>query len=144
MRPDTVTAVVAIAISVLSALGTLYRGVRRRERDKGAAPYLIGDAAIREAETALAWKDRRLTELAESEAKLKTDLAGAVATSAAQQEQLTKLQARLYSVESENRELKSYKEESDRRDRAARERIAQLETDVEDLKRKLSLGGGAY
>jgi len=144
MNADTVAAVAAVAVSVATALGTLYRGVRRRERDQGAAPFLAGKVAIEEAETALAWKDRRIRELAESEATLKTDLAAAVATSAAQQEQLTRLQARLYQVETENRDLLAHKADSEQRDRASRERISALETTVDDLKRKLALGGPTY
>ena len=144
MNADTLAALGAVALSVLTALGTLYRGVRRRERDKAVAPFIAGKAAIEEAQTALAWKDRRLTELTESEANLKTQLAGAVATSAAQQEQITHLQAEMWQLKSQYGEVLSRAETAERREREARERITQLEDTVGDLKRKLALGGPPY
>lgn len=132
---------VAVILSGFTAAGVLIAGWRKRIQDAARRPFLAGNAAIEEAQTALRLKDNRLAELTQSEANLRTQLAAATGTAEAQQEQITRLQARLYTVEEENRDLRSQAENAQRDARDARTRIGQLEDEMADLKRKLSLGG---
>jgi len=132
---------IAVILSGFTAVGVLYVGWRKRVQDAARRPFLAGTAAIEEAQTALRLKDNRLAELTESEARLKSDLAAAKGTADAQQEQITKLQARLYAVEGENRDLRGRAENAERDAREAKNLIGQLQDEMTDLKRKLSLGG---
>lgn len=144
MNTTTALADTAVVLSVATALGTLYRGWRRRIQDAARRPFLAGQAAVEEAETALRLKDNRLAELAKSEAESKQKLAAAEGKADALGEQLTQLQAKMYRVEAENRELLARAQTAEDREREARGRIGTLENQVADLTRKLSLGGPAY
>lgn len=140
MSTYTILASIALSISILTSGGTMYRGWRRRQRDAGAQPFVAGKEAIHEAEVALRWKDRRLTELEEREAHSAAAVRTANATIEQQNAQLTMLQAQMYQVIARNKQLEEASETAERDLRAARARIGDLETQMEDLKRKLQLG----
>jgi len=136
-----VAAYTAVVVAAASAITTFLRGYRKRAADAAVEPYLIGPAAIEEAKAALALKDTRLADLAASESTLRTKLAGAIAQNEAQQEQIGKLQAGMYRLKEQLTEATMRAEEAERRERTSRDRITQLEEDLADLKRKMSLGG---
>jgi uncharacterized protein HemX len=144
MTLEAVSAVAGLAISSATAAGVLIRGWRRRIQDAARKPFLTGAAAIEEAETALRLKDQRLAQLTASEAESREKLAQAEGKLRAQGQQLTELQASMYRLESENRELLSRAETAESREREARVRIGTLEDQVADLNRKLSLGGPGF
>lgn len=139
MTPDAIAAYTALAVAVISAVTGLYRGWRKRLQDAARQPFLIGTAAIEEAQTALRLKDDRIAELTRSEGSLKSQLAAATGAADAQQEQIVQLQSRLYQTEAQNRDLKIRAENSERREQEALTRISDLERDISDLKRKLAL-----
>lgn len=144
MTLEAVSAVGALVIATGTALGTLYRGWRRRLQDAARRPFLVGQAAVEEAETALRLKDRRLNELVASESALQQKLAAAEGAARAQSEQLTDLQAQMYRLQSANRDLQVRAETAEAGLATARSRIGTLEDTVADLQRKLSLNGPPY
>jgi uncharacterized protein HemX len=144
MNATELSAYAALILAVVSATMSVYRGWRKRIQDAAQQPFLVGNAAIEEAQTALRLKNDRLAELTESEARLRVALAEAKGTAEAQQQQIVELQSRLYQVDATNRELQVRAEAAERREQEQVSRIATLERDIADLRVKLALQNPGY
>lgn len=151
MNGTELSADAALLIAVVTAILGVYRGWRKRVTDAAQQPFLVGNAAIEEAQTALKLKNDRLAELTESEARLRVALAEARGTAEAQQQQIVELQSRLYQLDAANRELLVRTEAAERREQesARREadqvaRIGLLERDIADMRAKLALHNPPY
>lgn len=140
MSASAVLSEVAIVLAGVTSGATLYFGWRKRIADAARLPFLTGEAAIADAKSALEFRAQRIEELTRSEAALKAQLEQAVATAQVQQGEMTKLQARLYRLEGEKRDLMARAEAAEADGRSARVRLTELEEKLEGLQRKLSLG----
>lgn len=137
---NAVLSEVSIVLAGVTAAATLYFGWRKRISDAARLPFLTGEAAIADAKSALEFRAQRIEELTRSEAALKAQLEQALATAKVQQEQLVGLQARLYTLEGEKRDLMARADTAEEDGRRSRIRITELEERLEGLQRKLSLG----
>lgn len=127
-------------LAAATSAGTLYRGWRKRVADAARLPFLTGEAAIADAKSALEFRGQRIDELTRSEAALKAQLEQALATARVQQEEMTRLQARLYTLEGEKRDLMARAQQAEADGRSARVRLTEVEERLEALQRKLGLG----
>lgn len=142
---------ISIVLAGVAAAGTLYYGWSRRVADAAKAPFLAGEAAIADAKAALEFRGRLIEELTaqvealrRSKAETEAQLATALATAKVQLEELTKVQARLYTLEGENRDLMARAQAEESAAQSARARLTDLEEKWEALQRKMHLGPDAF
>ncbi len=140
MSASSVVADTAILLSGVTAAGVLVGGWKRRIADAARRPFLAGEAAIADAKSALEFRAQRIEQLTASEATLKAQYEQAVATTRVQQEEIERLQARLYRLEGDRRDLLVRAEAAEAAGQSARGRITELEEKMDALQRKLSLG----
>ncbi len=152
MSASAVLSEVAIVLAGVTSSATLYYGWRRRVQDAAKAPFLAGEQAMADAQKALEWRQRliddltaRVASLASSKADVEAQLAQALATAKVQLEELTKAQARLYTLEGEKRELMERMHAAEESGARVRARLAEAEEKLEEVQRKMHLGpDGAF
>lgn len=152
MSASAVLSEAAITLAGVTSAATLYYGWRRRIADAARAPFIAGESAIKDAQAALEFRGRLIEELTareavlrQSEAELKAQLTQALATAKVQLEELTKVQARLYTLEGEKRELMERAQSAEDSGQRMRARLTDAEEKLEELQRKLHLGpDGSY
>lgn len=127
MNATAILAGVAAAISIATALGTLYRGYKKRLEDSAKAPFIAGQAAMDAARAALELKDQQIKDVMERDRLLHQQLMEAQAARDSQQAQVTQLYTQLGQIRSENEQLKTQVE-------VFQEQVRHLEAMVAQLK----------
>lgn len=124
MNATDILAAVATAVSIATALGSVFKGYKKRLEDAAKEPFIAGQAAMNAARAALELKDQQIRDVMDRDQTLHAQLVEAQAARDSQQAQVAQLYTQIGQLRTENELL--------------RQQIKHLEETVEQLKSLLS------
>lgn len=106
MNATAILAGVAAAISILTALSSMFKGYKKRLEDAAKEPFIAGQAAMNAARAALELKDQQIRDVMERDQTLHNQLAEAQAARDSQQAQVAQLYTQIGQLRTENENLR--------------------------------------